>query len=283
VLGEALAPLVAAGLAAASQEPRALIDAGRMGEAQEVLERRLSSGARTTETYFLLGLIAVEQANYRKAIICFRLALVRDPRSARLRLELGRAFYLAKDYANAELQFERALAGDLPPPVQANARRFLDRIRREKRWSYEFTLGLAPDTNINLGSSAKDTIIFGLPFEIGDDAKMRSGIGIAADSSVEFSPRLNDRLRWKTGVAIRRSAYRQSQFDDTIASGWSGPQWIGANFEISAAATTLRRWYGGELYQRAFGGRIQAIWYRGAHTALLLGTASQYFSYRTIP
>jgi cytochrome c-type biogenesis protein CcmH/NrfG len=64
---------------------------------RSLLESQLASGARDTETYFLLGLIEVEKQQYRKAIGWFRLALAREPSSARLRLELGRAFYLARD------------------------------------------------------------------------------------------------------------------------------------------------------------------------------------------
>src|SRR5260221_9880452 len=111
-----LVPLVAAGVAVATPDPRALIDVGRFGEAKELLERQFASGTRDTETCFLLGLVAVEQRDYRKAISWFRLALVRDPRSARLRLQLGRAFYLANDYSNPALQFKRALAGGFAPP-----------------------------------------------------------------------------------------------------------------------------------------------------------------------
>jgi hypothetical protein len=205
--------------------------------------------------------------------------LVLEPRSARLRLELGRAFYLAKDYGNAELQFQRALAGNLPPPVQENARRFLDRIRREKRWSFGFSISLAPDTNINAGSSANETIIFGLPFQLGREAKMHSGIGIVGDSSVEFSPQLNRQLRWRTGIAARRSEYRGTRFDETIITGWSGPQWFGKNVEVSAEATALWHYFGGQAYQRAVGGRVEAQFYPGARTALLVGASVQQFNY----
>jgi tetratricopeptide (TPR) repeat protein len=276
-------PLITTAAVAAAEDPKTLISAGRFGEAQAQLEQRVMAGVHDTETYFLLGRIAVERDDYRKAIHWFRMALVRDPGSARLRLELGRALYLVKDYANAELQFQRALAGNLPAPVQANARRFLDRIRREKRWSYTFGLAVAPDTNVNAGSSASETIIFGLPFELGPEARMHSGIGFIANSSIEFSPRLTHRLRWQVGADIRRTDYQGTRFDETIADGWSGPQWFGKNIELSAAATSLRRWYGGALYQRALGGRVEAVAYLGPRTALLLGASAQRFDYPTFP
>jgi outer membrane protein len=278
-----VAILAAAATALVPQDPRGLINSGRFDEAQVMLEREIAAGSHEAETFFLLGLIATEKGNYRKAIAYFRLALVRDPRSARLRLELGRAFYFAKDYSNAELQFERALAGDLPPRVQANARRFLDRIRREKRWSYSFAFGVAPDTNINAGSSAKETVIFGLPFQLGNNAKMQSGVGLLSDASVEFSPQMDDRLHWKSGIALHRNEYKGTRFDDTVVAGWSGPDWISSKIELSTAATALQRWYAGRLYQRAFGGRIQALFYRGPRTVFLLGGTGQYFEYQILP
>ena len=276
--------LLAASLAATPpQDAKSLVEAGRLPEAQVLLERQAAEGSRDAETYFLLGVIGMQAKEYRKAIGWFRKALVLDPRSPRLRLELGRAFYLAKDYANAELQFQRALAGNLPDPVQANARRFLDRIRREKRWSTSFGVAVAPDTNVNAGSSASETILFGLPFELGPEARMHSGVGLVADSSVEFSPRISDRLRWQIGAAGRRTQYKGARFDETIANGWSGPQWFGKDVEVSAAATWLWRWYGGQVYQRAYGARVQAVLYSGPRTALLVGGTAQRFDYPSFP
>jgi hypothetical protein len=82
-------------------------------------------------------------------------------------------------------------------------------------------------------------------------------------------------------VTIRRSEYKGTRFDDTIASGWSGPQWFGRSFEIGAEATVLLRWYGARPYQRAIGGRVEAISYHGRKTALLLAIAGQDFDYPT--
>jgi hypothetical protein len=273
--------LVAAGLAASSplDKAKSLISAGRFDEARALLQDQPGNA----ETHFLLGLIAVDRRDYRAAIAQFRKALAIDPGSARLRLELARAFYLAKDYSNAEFQFERALAGDLPPAVKANARRFLAQVRREKHWSFGFNFGVAPDTNVNAGSSARETIIFGLPFQLGDDAKMRSGIGAIGAASAEFSPVITGHWRWKVGLAAQRREYGRTRFDETIARGWSGPEWLGENIDVSAAATVLVRWYGGRLYQQAVGGRIETIIYRGSHTAIPLGISGQQFDYPTYP
>lgn len=276
-----LIAFLAAGAVAALpvDDAKSLITAGRLDEARALLQHQPSN----SETCFLLGLIAVAEHDYRTAISQFRKALAFDPRSARLRLELGRAFYLARDYANAERQFERALAGDLPPPVKANARQFLSQVRREKRWSFGFNLAVAPDTNVNAGSSASETIIFGLPFQLGNDAKMRSGVGVVGGASAEFSPAITRRWRWIMGIAAQRREYGGTQFDDTIASAWSGPQWVGEKIGVSAASTLLRRWYGGRMYQRAIGGRIETVLYPDSRTAIPLGLSGQQFDYPTYP
>ena len=66
---------------------------------------------RDDEVQFLLGMIAMEEKAYGQAIRRFRRILARRPGAVRVRLELGRAFYLAKDFDNAERQFRLARAG----------------------------------------------------------------------------------------------------------------------------------------------------------------------------
>jgi hypothetical protein len=262
-------------------DPQRLIEQGRLDEAADVLDERARSGRATTQELFLAGIVAVEQHKYRRAIDHFRAALVREPKSARLRLELARAFYLAKDYRNAAFQFERALAGDLPAPVAANARRFLEHVRNERRWSSDVTLGIAPDTNINAGSSAREIALFGLPFELGSDARRKSGLGLAVGGSISFSPRLSNHWRWQFGIDAQRRDYRGSSFDDTIMTAWTGPQWISDRAEISAAATSLTRWFGPRLYQWAQGGRLAATIYPGPRTGFTIGATAQDFTYPT--
>ncbi|MFL6759573.1 surface lipoprotein assembly modifier [Sphingomonas sp.] len=85
------------------------------------------------------------------------------------------------------------------------------------------------------------------------------------------------------GVAVQRREYGGTRFDETIGSGWSGPQWFGKNVEASVAATLLRRWYGGRLYQEAIGGRVEAVYYPDSRTAIPLSVAGQQFNYPTLP
>ena len=47
---------------------------------------------------------------------------------------LARAFFLKGDDALARRHFERVLAGDPPPAMAANIRRFLRAIRDRRKW-----------------------------------------------------------------------------------------------------------------------------------------------------
>ena len=76
----------------------------------------------------------------------------------RVRLELARAFFLKREDDLARESFERVLAGEPPPTMAANIRRFLREIWARRRWSARFGLALAPDSNLNAASD--DDVIY---------------------------------------------------------------------------------------------------------------------------
>src|SRR5215213_9231057 len=119
-----LAPGVLLGLAAAGpaaaatpggapvsvETAKALMLSGRSEEARSVLQDLAREQPSSNDVAFLLGLLAVDATDYRQAIGYFRSILVREPAALRVRLELGRAFYLSHDYENAFRQFQFARA-----------------------------------------------------------------------------------------------------------------------------------------------------------------------------
>ena len=122
-----------------------------------------------------------------------------DPRLVRVRLELAHVLYRQGNYRSALRHFQLAEASHLPPSVRANVDRFLMAIRNAKTWSYTVDAALAPDSNINGATSAREAIIFGLPFTLDDAARRRSGTEIALSGSVEFAPRISSSRRIRMG------------------------------------------------------------------------------------
>jgi hypothetical protein len=262
---------------------KALLQSGQDDAARALLERRLARDPRDVEALFLLGLIALGAGDHRLAIARFRQALVHVPDATRIRLELARAFYLDRDYENAFRQFQFARAGNPPPQVIAAIDRFLSAIRREKSWSYSFSVAIAPDTNINNATSARETDLFGLPFELGEQARRRSGIGIALGGSAEVAPRISSTTRLRLGVAAQRREYDGRRFDDTSLALLVGPRMILKRWDLGVAATGFRRWFGGRRLNEGYGLRGEATRYLDARTALSFDVSAQRIRYPHMP
>jgi tetratricopeptide (TPR) repeat protein len=234
---------------------------GKLDEAAAVLDARLVVSPKDVQALFLKGMIAVAKKDNRAAIRVFRSILIDHPNAARVRLELARAFYLDKDYGNAMRQFQFALAGKPPPEVAANINKYIAAIRDAKSLSYNFGIALAPDTNLNTGSSAREVTLFGLPFDLSEEARHRSGVGVAIDAGAEWAPRLGKNKRLRLGFSSQRREYSGSNFDDMTVAAYAGPRWVSGKWDLSLLGTAYKRWYGAKPYNQAAGGRLEATYY----------------------
>ena len=233
-----------------------LVDAGRYDEAQVLLDRLSKDGAGGAERDFLDGMIALARKDYGRAEGLFRKMLDRVPSLLRVRLELARTLFFAKKDEQADYQFGLAIAEHPPAAVRANIARFRESIRARRAWRFNVRVGIAPDSNINSATS-KDTIdLYGLPFDLDDSAKARSGIGMMAggDASVRL---------WRSGkVPVYVAAYGQwnrykdHDFDDIFVGGEAGPEFHLGEGRLRTTATAYRRWYGGQKLVTELGGKL---------------------------
>jgi tetratricopeptide (TPR) repeat protein len=235
-----------------------LIDAGQIETAKFVLAHVLQTNPNDLQARFLRGLIAVSEKRYDEAIADFRFVLATEPDRERVRLELGRAFFLAGDYENAERNFRFARAGDLPNEAKSNIDQYLGAIQRLKEWSYNLGLAVAQDTNVNGATSVHQVDIYGLPFTLSDNARQKSGAGIAIDVGGEWSPILIDTWKAKLGGQIHRVEYGGSAFDDMTISAYAGPEYLLPRWQFDTLVTGFRRWYGNTPYSNGLGGRAAA-------------------------
>ncbi len=257
------------------------MQAHRLTEARRVLLALERADSRDDEVQFLLGMIAMEEKAYAQAIRRFRRILAREPGAVRVRLELGRAFYLAKDYDNAERQFRLARAGALPPAAQANVDKYLFAIRQERRFSYNLSFALAPDSNLNAGPSLSAVDIFGLPFQLSSDARQRSGVGLALGAGGEWSPPIAGPLRLRIGAQFDGVQYPAAgAFDDMTFSLYAGPRLVYQRWDVSLLATGFERWYGRSFYNSGAGGTAQATYYATPRLGLTGSLGAQQVNYR---
>jgi outer membrane protein len=252
-----------------------LLDQHRFDEADRVLDQVDAQAPGDPETKFLRGMVALGRGDHKRAIKIFRDALIDHPEAVRIRLELARAFYLDGDYANATRQFRFALAGNPPKGVAAAINHYLDLIRQSKSWSYSFDVSLAPDTNLNAGPGTRDITIYGLPFELSDDARGQSGIGLSLDGSAEYAPSIGKDTRLRMGIQAGQLLYTKPEYDDTNATVYVGPRFVRGRWDFSVLATGFVRRYGGDPYNGAVGGRLEATYYPSGKTAISASFAAQ--------
>ena len=283
------------GPAAAQEAPRpevsaqALIEAARAALAKGALDdaELLLKGVKPGEGNiddidFLHGSIALLQGNWEAAIARFRAMLARDPTLLRVRLDLALAYFRAGEDGNAAYHFRQALgAEDLPPAVRARALAFLDRIRRRKSWSVTGSVALAPDSNINAATSARQVDLFGLTAQLSEDARETSGVGLSANVSGGYEGRISPDLRFRASAGLRTRTYRESKFNEQVLSLRAGPRLLFEKFDLRPELSTQVRRLDGDTYSRATGLELSSDWLIAPAWRLSAAVRAERISYET--
>lgn len=240
-------------------DARAAIAEGRLDEAAQILAAVDPAEADVNDLDFLSGMLAVARGDYDAAQASFRAILRRDPHLTRVRLELARAYFLAHDDGAAAHQFERAAAeADLPPAVRRKIDAYLREIRDRRRWSLSLSVGFMPDSNVNAATASKTVEIYGIPFHLDPTARKKSGIGLTARIGAGYDLPVAPRHRLSAAMVLDELNYDGGDHDLRTISGSLGPRFrIGMWTELGLAAVANRRWYGGEGYSHALGGRVR--------------------------
>jgi len=205
------------------------------------------------ERQFLDGMAQYLARDYRSAEVSFRRILDRDPSLLRVRLELARTLYMEKQDEQADYQFRLASAASPPAMVARNIVRFREAIRARRSWRFNFSVGLAPDTNINSATDKETVDIYGLPFHLDPNARARSGTGalVGGDASVRFNR--FGKVPVYIGAYGQWLRYGDHRFDDAYVGGNVGPEFGLAGGRLRVTATGLKRWFGGRPLVASFG------------------------------
>jgi outer membrane protein len=210
------------------------------------------------ERQFLEGYVAVEEGDFDTAVKRFRSVLGSRPDLTRARLELARALFMQKRYSAADYHFARAQGAPLPMDIQLAVTDYRSMIRARKPWSFGLQFGIAPDSNINQGTSSRTVDLFGLPFELADSARKRSGLGQTIASQAAVRLRMAPLWDMTVQTSARMVNFSGKSSDDFIASAAVGPETKLGDWRIGLAATGAQRWYGGSAATRLMGVRLGA-------------------------
>jgi tetratricopeptide (TPR) repeat protein len=235
-----------------------LVAAGKLDEASKLLAALRKAQPKNGEVLFLLAMVAEARGRYDEAIADFQAILVNEPRNARVRLELARAYFQKHDDARAERQFRLAEAVKLPAAVRANIEAYVAALRARRSWSFSLSVAAAPDSNINAGTDARQIDVYGLPFDLSASTRRNAGVGLAVDAAGEWAPEIGPGLRLRLGGALDTIEYPQHRFDDTTLVAYAGPKFTFARWEISPIVTETARLYGDAPYFSGPGLRLEA-------------------------
>ncbi len=286
-------------VAAAVAASERLMNMGRVGEAYEGIRPIADARPDSNQATFALGLAALAAAEaaaaagasarsggprelFDVAVRAFRGMLVKEPSLLRVRLELGRALFsrgrclappgnlvkhlLGDDCWAAEQHFLRVLGTNVPPQVALNVRRYIQVCRARKRASGNLSLAIAPDTNVNTSTSAQTVNIFGLPFQLNDEARATSGIGVVGAFGAEIQKPLPkfkfipaSAVRLRVGGTIFRRDYSGGEWDDHNYSVYAGPRFITSKGQMSMLFQADSRGVNGRPYSRQYGLRLEGV------------------------
>lgn len=230
---------------------------GRTEDA-EVLLRALTQDRdpelRTEARFRLAMMLADKLGRLREAAILLREILDEKPDAARVRIELGRLHAQLGNRAEAQRELRAAQAIGLPQAVEQMVRFYAASLNPKRPYGVNFELALAPDSNINraTGSETLGTIIG--DFDLSEDARARSGIGLSAQTQLWARQPVTTGIDLLGRVSASADFYGKGEFDDYAVSLEAGPQFISGADRFNVAAATSRRWFGGKPYTVSYGG-----------------------------
>lgn len=218
-----------------------------------VPQSETQSEAEQIEAIFLSGLRDLEQGNTGPAIEKFSAILAENPNLVRVRLELGLAYFLARQWNRARNEFFTVLSGNLPEPVRIRVLNLIREIDARRGFDWDFSLGIT-----NVGDQRNydtDEILLNfsgvdLPFRLNRDRT--SEVGIRATGSANFRQPLNAKVFGADTVGFASLSFdvteaRNSQYDDYI---------FGARFGIRALTRNTTASFGPVLTTRLIGGNV---------------------------
>lgn len=201
-----------------------------------------------TEARFRLGMMFAAMGRGTEAALLFRQILDEQPNAQRVRLELARVLDLLGDDAGARRALREAQAGGLPPDVARFVDRYSAALRAQKPLGASFEFAIAPDSNINRATRS-DTLgtVLG-DFTLDEDAKQRSGIGVALRAQGYARTSISERVNLLARISGSADVYRRGEFNDLALGIAAGPEFRLGSDRVTAEAGYTWRWFGGDPY-----------------------------------
>lgn len=218
--------------------------------------RALSSNPSTeirNEARFRLALLRMKEGRLTESATLLRTILDEQPEAQRVRLELAGVLATLGDVGSARRELRAARAGDLPPEVARVVDRFSAALREHKPLGGTLSVAMASDSNVNRATQS-DTLgtIIG-DFVLDEDAKARSGNGLAFDAQGYARTGLGADHAILISLSGSADLYRQKRFNDVAVALRAGPELKIGSGRLNFSGGVARRWFGGEPFTSSAG------------------------------
>jgi outer membrane protein len=235
-----------------------LVQTGNADIAARLLpQTQASSTPERKQLQFYTGLVAKAEGRPKDAIPIFRELLANDPHFARVRLELARALFEAQEDEAAKHHFEMVLGGSAADPDLSNSvKAYLTALESRRRWEFSSYVSVAPSTNLNQGSANRVVELNGLPFELSEANRKKSGVGVITGAQGGYRQPLTDTVDLIATAGVHLKRYGQKDFNDTLAAASLGPRYRFDNGQIGIYGTIDKKWMADADLSTGFGGLV---------------------------
>jgi hypothetical protein len=210
------------------------------------------------EALFRHAKLLAKAGRLDSAATLFRTLLDERPDAIGARLELVRALDQMGDKDAAWRELRSAQASGLPSRVARLVDRYSEALRSARPMGASLEIAIAPDSNISR-STRSDTLgtVLG-DFEIDDDSKAKSGLGLALRGQGYRRFGLGE----GSSILVRASGfadlYKKSEFNDIALDVAAGPEFLAGRSRVQLELGATQRWFGQDPYLRS--ARVKGTW-----------------------
>ncbi len=228
---------------------------------------------------FIKAMIEHQRGNVEHAIRIYRTVLANDPKLTAVRAELARALYDNKQDRSAihHLYLLRASA------VNETARRTFDiamqAIESRRTWTFNVWGSIAPSTNFNNGTSLEVINVGGLDFEVGNQAREKSGIGVRGGGNISYNHTISNDISLIVSSGTNLVQYDDVQFDQTSLNQSALLRYRKPEYSVAAGVSASQGWYGEDEFLWSVGPEIIASYMVSPKAQLYANLRHQWNTY----
>ena len=220
------------------------------------------------------------RGQYARAALLLRQILDDKPDATTVRLELAQLLDRMGDKEAALREVRAAQSAGLPDAVARLVDRYSEALRAARPMGASFQVAIAPDNNINR-STRSDTLgtVIG-DFDIDEDSKAKSGVGVSLSGQAYRRLALGNDLSLLGRAGGLADLYRTSRFNDVALDLAVGPELTAGRDRFALEAGVTQRWFGQERLARSV--RLGASWTKaiGRRSQLRLGAETASIDHR---